>query len=45
MANKKTFQSLYSYVKQFFQRKDVDLICYEPWGISGKDSSNLGPVN
>ena len=43
--NKKTFQSLYSYVKQFFKRKNVELICYEPWGIPGKDSSNLGPVH
>jgi L-asparaginase len=43
--NKKSFQSLYSYVKQFFYRKNVELICYEPWGIPGKDSSNLDPVN
>jgi L-asparaginase len=43
--SKKSFQSLYDYVKQFFQRKDVDLICYEPWGIPGEDSSNLDPGN
>jgi L-asparaginase len=43
--SKKSFQSLYSYVKHFFQDKNVDLICYEPWGIPGEDSSNLDPGN
>ncbi len=39
----KSFQSLYSYIKKFFQYRDVDLICHEPWGIPGEDSSNLDP--
>ena len=43
--NKKTFQPLYSYIKKFFHKKNVDLICYEPWGIPGEDSSNLDPSN
>ena len=41
--SKKSFQSLYGYVKNFFQDKNVDLICREPWGIPGEDSSNLDP--
>jgi L-asparaginase len=43
--NKKSFQSLYNYVKQFFLHKDIELTCIEPWGIPGEDSSNLDPGN
>ncbi len=41
--SKKSFQSLYGYVKHFFQNKNVELICHEPFGIPGEDSSNLDP--
>ncbi len=41
--SKESFQSLYSYIKRFFQDKKVDLICREPFGIPGEDSSNLDP--
>ncbi len=41
--SKKSFQSLYGYVKHFFQNKNVELICHEPFGIPGKDSSDLDP--
>ena len=43
--HKKSFHSLYSYIKQFFRKKNVDLVCYEPWGVPGEDSSNLDPGN
>ena len=41
--SKKSFQSLYSYIKHFFQNKNVELVCHEPFGIPGEDSSNLDP--
>ena len=41
--SRESFQSLYSYIKHFFKDKDVDLVCSEPFGIPGKDSSNLDP--
>ncbi len=43
--SKKSSQSIYGYIKHFFQDKNVELICHEPWGMPGKDSSNLDPVN
>jgi len=41
--NNKMFKSLHSYVKNYFQDKKVELICQEPLGRPGEDSSNLGP--
>ena len=41
--NNKIFQSLYNYVGKFFQDKNIELICQEPLGMPGEDSSNLGP--
>lgn len=39
----KIFKSLYNYVGKFFQDKNIELICQEPLGMPGEDSSNLGP--
>ena len=39
----KMFKSLASYVEGFFQDKKVEIICQEPLGMPGEDSSNLGP--
>jgi len=41
--NNKMFKSLHSYVEKFFQDKNIELICREPLGMPGEDSSNLGP--
>lgn len=38
-------KSLHDYVEKFFKDKDIKLVCYDPWGIPGKDSSNLNPSN
>lgn len=38
-----TSKSLHDYVEKFFKDKDIKLVCYDPWGIPGKDSSNLNP--
>lgn len=43
--SKKSFQSLYGYVKNFFKNKNVELVCHEPFGIPGEDSSNLDPAH
>lgn len=43
--SKKSSQSIYDYIKHFFQDKNVELICHEPWGMPGKDSSDLDPGN
>lgn len=36
-------RKLQDYVSAFFAEKEVDVICLEPWGIPGLDSSNLDP--
>jgi len=36
-------KSLHNYVEKFFKDKDIELVCRDPWGIPGKDSSNLNP--
>jgi L-asparaginase len=41
--NNRNFKSLHNYVEKFFQDKKVELICQEPLGMPGEDSSNLGP--
>jgi len=38
-----TCRSLHNYVEKFFKDKNTELVCYDPWGIPGKDSSNLNP--
>ncbi len=38
-----TSKSLHDYVEKFFKNKDIELVCYDPWGIPGRDSSNLNP--
>ena len=36
-------KSLHNYVEKFFKDKNMELVCLDPWGIPGKDSSNLNP--
>ena len=37
--NNRIFKSLYNYVEKFFQDKNIELICQEPLGMPGEDSS------
>jgi len=36
-------RTLQGYVSSFFEKKGVEVVCLEPWGIPGLDSSNLDP--
>lgn len=36
-------RTLQEYVSAFFAEKKMDVVCLEPWGVPGLDSSNLDP--
>ncbi len=36
-------QEVHELVKGFFQEQDIDVVCKEPWGVPGLDSSDLTP--
>lgn len=36
-------RTLQDFVSTFFTEKKIDVVCLEPWGIPGLDSSNLDP--
>lgn len=36
-------RTLQDYVSAFFAEKKMDVVCLEPWGVPGLDSSNLDP--